>query len=295
MLKTGFIGAGTTGTALAVRLSEKGWPMVGVSSRSLSSAQKLASRLSNCQAYHTTQELADVAEMIFITTPDDVIAQVCSEVHWHKGQSVLHCSGAHSVDILEPAKRLGAAVGSFHPLQTFADVDQAIANLPGSTFAVEAEGPLLSTLKELTHLLNGNWVKLGSGDKVLYHAAAVFACNYLVTLVKLALDLWRDFGVSSEEATRALLPLLRGTLNNIENVGLPNCLTGPVARGDLGTIERHLRALDARNPSLLTTYKELGLQTVPIALAKGKVNEQKAEEMKALLSFQRKQTKKTYI
>ncbi|MDH4068777.1 MAG: DUF2520 domain-containing protein [Dehalococcoidia bacterium] len=295
MLKTGFIGAGTTGTALAVRLSEKGWPMVGVSSRSLSSAQKLASRLSNCQAYHTAQELADVAEMIFITTPDDVIAQVCSEVHWHKGQSVLHCSGAHSVDILEPAKRLGAAVGSFHPLQTFADVDQAIANLPGSTFAVEAEGPLLSTLKELTHLLNGNWVKLGSGDKVLYHAAAVFACNYLVTLVKLALDLWKDFGVSSEEATRALLPLLRGTLNNIENVGLPNCLTGPVARGDLGTIERHLRALDARNPSLLTTYKELGLQTVPIALAKGKVNEQKAEEMKALLSFQRKQTKKTYI
>ena len=283
MLKTGFIGAGTTGTALAVRLSEKGWPMVGVSSRSLSSAQKLASRLSNCQAYHTTQELADVAEMIFITTPDDVIAQVCSEVHWHKGQSVLHCSGAHSVDILEPAKRLGAAVGSFHPLQTFADVDQAIANLPGSTFAVEAEEPLLSTLKELTHLLNGNWVKLGSGDKVLYHAAAVFACNYLVTLVKLALDLWRDFGVSSEEATRALLPLLRGTLNNIENVGLPNCLTGPVARGDLGTIERHLRALEARNPSLLTTYKELGLQTVPIALAKGKVNERKAEEMKALL------------
>ena len=283
MLKTGFIGAGTTGTALAVRLSEKGWPMVGVSSRSLSSAQKLASRLSNCQAYHTTQELADVAEMIFITTPDDVIAQVCSEVHWHKGQSVLHCSGAHSVDILEPAKRLGAAVGSFHPLQTFADVDQAIANLPGSTFAVEAEEPLLSTLKELTHLLNGNWVKLGSGDKVLYHAAAVFACNYLVTLAKLALDLWKDFGVSSEEATRALLPLLRGTLNNIENVGLPNCLTGPVARGDLGTIERHLRALEARNPSLLTTYKELGLQTVPIALAKGKVNERKAEEMKALL------------
>jgi len=283
MLKTGFIGAGTTGTALAVRLSEKGWPMVGVSSRSLSSAQKLASRLSNCQAYHTAQELADVAEMIFITTPDDVIAQVCSEVHWHKGQSVLHCSGAHSVDILEPAKRLGAAVGSFHPLQTFADVDQAIANLPGSTFAVEAEEPLLSTLKELTHLLNGNWVKLGSGDKVLYHAAAVFACNYLVTLAKLALDLWKDFGVSSEEATRALLPLLRGTLNNIENVGLPNCLTGPVARGDLGTIERHLRALEARNPSLLTTYKELGLQTVPIALAKGKVNERKAEEMKALL------------
>ena len=125
MLKTGFIGAGTTGTALAVRLSQKGWPVVAVSSRTLSSAQKLARRVSNCQAYPTTQELADVAEMVFITTPDDVIAEVCGKVQWHKGQSVLHCSGAHSVDILEPAEELGAAVGSFHPLQTFADVDQA--------------------------------------------------------------------------------------------------------------------------------------------------------------------------
>jgi predicted short-subunit dehydrogenase-like oxidoreductase (DUF2520 family) len=288
MLKAGFIGAGTTGTALAVRLSQKGWPVVAVSSRTLSSARRLAKMVPSCQVYHTAQELADVAEMVFITTPDDVIAQVCSEVHWHKKQSVLHCSGAHSVDILGPAKKLGAAVGSFHPLQTFADVDQAIANLPGSTFALEAEEPLSSTLKELTRLLNGNWVELKPGDKVLYHAAAVFACNYLVTLVKLAQDLWKDFGVSPKEATRALLPLLRGTLNNIDNIGLPNCLTGPVARGDLGTIEKHLRALDARSPSLLTTYKELGLQTIPIALAKGKVNEQEAEEMRALLSLERK-------
>jgi predicted short-subunit dehydrogenase-like oxidoreductase (DUF2520 family) len=288
MLKTGFIGAGTAGTALAVRLSQKGWPVVGASSRTLSSAQKLARLVPNCRACHTSQELADVAEMVFITTPDDVIGQVCSEVHWHKGQSVLHCSGAHSVDILEPAKRLGAAVGSFHPLQTFADVDQAIANLPGSAFGLEAEEPLLSTLKALSSLLNGNWVQLGPGDKVLYHAAAVFACNYLVTLVKLAVDLWKGFGVSSKEATGALLPLLRGTLNNIDSIGLPNCLTGPVARGDLGTIERHLKALGAENSSLLTTYKELGLQTIPIALAKGKVNKQKAEEMKTLLSLRRK-------
>ena len=292
MLKTGFVGAGTTGTALAVRLSQKGWPVVAVSSRTLSSAQRLAEVVADCQVYRTAQELADVAEIVFITTPDDVIAQVCSEVRWHKKQSVLHCSGAHSVDILGPAEKLGAAVGSFHPLQTFADVDQAIANLPGSTFALEAEEPLLSTLRDLARLLEGNWVELRPGDKVLYHAAAVFACNYLVTLVKLAQDLWKDFGVSSKEATRALLPLLRGTLNNIDRIGLPDCLTGPVARGDLGTIKKHLKALQAKSPSLLTTYKELGLQTIPIAVAKGKVNEQKAEEMKALLSLKRRQAKK---
>jgi predicted short-subunit dehydrogenase-like oxidoreductase (DUF2520 family) len=287
MIKTGFIGAGTTGTALAARLSEKEWPVVGVHSRTLSSAEKLARLLPDCRTYDTAQELADVADMVFITTPDDVIAQVCREVHWHKGQIVLHCSGAHSVDILEPARKLGAAVGSFHPLQTFADIAGATANLPGSTFGLEAEEPLLSTLKELVSLLDGKWVELKPGDKVLYHVAAVFACNYLVTLVKLALDLWKGLGVSSREAIGALLPLLRGTLNNIDGIGLPNCLTGPIARGDLGTIERHLNALDARNPSSITAYKELGLQTIPVALAKGKINEQKAEEMTNLLSLKR--------
>jgi len=286
MLKTGFIGAGTTGTALAVRLSQKGCPVVAVASRTLSSAQKLAALVPDCRVYHTAQDVAEAAELVFITTPDDVIAQVCAEVQWRGVNSVVHCSGAHSVDILGSAKKLGAAVGSFHALQTFADVDQAIRNLPGSTFALEAEEPLLTTQKELTRLLNGNWVVLKPGDKVLYHVAAVFACNYLVTLVKLALDLWLNFGVSSKEATRALLPLLEGTINNINNIGLPDCLTGPVARGDSGTIERHLSALETRSLDLLTAYKELGLQTIPIALAKGKVSEQKAEEMKALLSLE---------
>ena len=290
MLKTGFIGAGKTGTALAVRLSQKKWPVVAVYSRTPSSAYKLAGLAPNCRVCHTSQELADMAELVFLTTPDDVIGRVCGEVRWRKGQGVVHCSGAHSVDILEPAKRLGAAVGSFHPLQTFADVSQAIENLPGSTFALEGEEPLLAVLKELAHLLDGNWVELKPGDKVLYHAAAVFACNYLVTLVKLALDLWRDFGAGPKEATAALLPLVKGTVNNIAKIGLPDCLTGPVARGDLGTIEKHLEALGARNPSLLRAYEELGLQTIPIALAKGGVNEQRAEGLRALFMRSRRRS-----
>jgi len=285
MLKIGFIGAGTTGTALAVRLSQRGCPVVAVFSRSLSSAQRLAKLVANCQICHTHQEVADAAEIVFITTTDDAIARVASEVQWHAGQSVVHCSGADSVDILEPAKKLGASAGSFHPLQTFASVNQAVDNLPGSTFALEAQEPLLSRLKELASLLNGDWVELKPGDKVLYHAAAVFVSNYLVTLVKLALDLWQDFGVSPKEATKALLPLLKGTINNIDNIGLPHCLTGPISRGDLGTIGKHLSALKAQNSSLLTTYKELGLQTIPVASAKGKIDEHKAGELKDLLSY----------
>ncbi len=285
MLKIGFIGAGTVGTALAISLSQKGNRVIAVSSRTLSSAQRLAQLISNCQVYPAAQGVADAAELVFITTPDDVIAKVASEIKWHKEQDVLHCSGAHSIDILEPAKRLGANVGSFHPLQTFAGVNEAIKNLPGSTFALEAEEPLLSRLKELASILNGKWVELKPGDKVLYHASAVFVSNYLVTLVKLALDLWQGFGVPGEEATKALLPLLKGTVNNIESIGLPNCLTGPIARGDLGTISKHLNALKSKNPSLFTTYQDLGLQTISIALAKGKIDTARAEELKTLLKM----------
>jgi len=284
MPKIGFIGAGTVGTALAITLHERGYAVIAVASRSKSSADRLASRVPECKSFEKKQSVADVAELVFITTPDDVIAQVAAELNWHRGQSVVHCSGAHSLDILEPARKAGAQAGAFHPLQTFANVAHAIKNLPGSTFGLEAEGELLDTLKGMAQDLDGTWVKLVAGDKVLYHAAAVVACNYLVTLMKMATDLWQTFGVSTPEATRALLPLLRGTINNLENVGLPNCLTGPIARGDMGTIKKHLEALDKSAPALLSAYRELGLQTIPVALGKGKIDRTRAEEMRQLLT-----------
>ncbi len=283
MLKIGFIGAGTVGTALAVLLSSKGYPVVAVASRSLTSAQNLAKQVTGCRVFDVKQAAADAAELVFITTPDDAIGRVASEIRWHTGQSVVHCSGAASTDILEPARKAGAMVGGFHPLQTFAGVKQAIENIPGSTFAIEAEGPLLSTLKQMAAAVDCHSIELKASDKVVYHAAAVFACNYLVTIVKLATDLWQTFSVPPDQATRALLPLLRGTLHNIATVGIPQCLTGPIARGDTGTIKKHLDALQKTAPALLPTYKELGRQTIPIAVAKGKINERQAKELQEVL------------
>ena len=283
MLKLGFIGAGTVGTILSVKLSSKGYQVVAVSSRSQTSAINLAQAISGCRAFNNNQDVADTAELIFITTPDDAIAPVASQIRWHTGQSVVHCSGADSTDILEPARKLGAQVGVFHPLQTFASVSQAIENIPGSAFALEAEEPLLNILKEMASVLDGHWVELKAGDKVIYHAAAVIACNYMVTLVKLASDLWQTFNVSPHQATQALLPLLRGTINNIDTVGIPQCLTGPIARGDTGTVKKHLKALQEKAPAILSTYRELGLQTIPVALAKGRINQDKAEELEAIL------------
>jgi len=256
---------------------------VAVSSRSHTSAEKLAQTINGCRAVNSNQAVADAAELVFITTSDDAIAPVVSQIEWHPGQSVVHCSGADSTDVLESARKSGAQVGAFHPLQTFASVEQAIDNMPGSTFALEAEEPLLTALKDMAAALDGQWIELKAGDKVLYHAAAVIACNYLVTLVKVATDLWQTFNVPPHQASQALLPLLRGTIHNIDTVGIPQCLTGPIARGDTGTIKKHLDALQEAAPAVLSTYRELGLQTIPVALAKGRINENQAEELQAIL------------
>ncbi|MFC1906314.1 Rossmann-like and DUF2520 domain-containing protein [Chloroflexota bacterium] len=284
MVKLGFIGAGTVGTALAFGLNNKGYRVVAISSRSQISARKLAQVVNGCQAFNSNQDVADSAELIFITTPDDTIASVAAKIQWHEGQSMIHCSGADSTDILESVKKPGTKVGAFHPLQTFASIKQAIENIPGSTFAVEAEEPLLGTLKDMATALGGHWIELKANDKAAYHAAAVIACNYLVTLVKMATDLWQSFNIPPSQATQAILPLIRGTINNIDTIGIPQCLTGPLARGDTETIKKHLDVLQKAAPALLSTYRELGLQTIPIALAKGGINQYQAEELQVILS-----------
>lgn len=283
MLKVSFIGAGTVGTALAVLMNRKGYQVVGIYSRSRTSSEKLANAIHGCRIFDSSQSVAESAELIFISTPDSVIPSIVSQVSWTKGMSVVHCSGADSTDVLEPARRSGAAVGSFHPLQTFAGVTQAIKNIPGSTFAIEGEEPLLNKLKEIATALGGHWIKLEAGDKVAYHAAAVIACNYLVTLVKMSTDLWQTFSIPSDQAIQALLPLIRGTLHNIETIGIPQCLTGPISRGDTGTVEKHIAALQEKAPELLFAYKELGLQTIPIAEAKGKISKDQANDLDMIL------------
>jgi predicted short-subunit dehydrogenase-like oxidoreductase (DUF2520 family) len=283
MLKIGIIGAGTVGSALAIRLSENSYEVVAVASRRYASAEKLAKIIKGCEAFETNQSVADIADVVFITTPDAVISEIASTVQWHKGQSVVHCSGADSAESLRPARQMGASTGVFHPLQTLANVKQAIVNIPSSTFAIEAEEPLLTTLKEMAESLNCRWIELKAEDRVIYHAAAVIASNYLVTLVKLADDLWETFGIPREQATQALLPLLKGTLNNIENIGIPQALTGPIARGDIDTVKKHIIALQKEAPDTMSTYCELGLQTIPIAQAKGKIDEEKADELRAVL------------
>jgi predicted short-subunit dehydrogenase-like oxidoreductase (DUF2520 family) len=283
MTTIGFIGAGIMGNAMALRLTQLGYPIVAISSRNYNSAISLSQQIPNCHAYRNAQDVADHTDMVFITTPDDIIPVIAVQVAWHRGQYVLHSSGVAPTDILRPACAAGAMVGVFHPLQSFTSSEQAILNLPGSTFALEADPPLLGILKKMAEDLGGSCIELEAQDKVAYHAAAVMVSNYMITLTQMALDLWQTFGVSAPKATQALLPLMQGTLRNIGAVGLPQCLTGPIARGDIGTIRKHLAALEKVAPQLLGAYRELGRQTLPIALAKGKLTPEQADELAELL------------
>ncbi|MEE9366636.1 MAG: DUF2520 domain-containing protein [Dehalococcoidales bacterium] len=283
MPKLGFIGAGPVGTAFAVNLSKRDYQIIGVFDVVREAAQRFADDVTGCRVYDKAQELVDIADMVFITTPDDIIPGVAAELKWRAGQSAVHCSGASTVHSLDSAREQGAMVGAIHPCQTFAGREQAIANLPGSTFAIESEEPLKKTLTEIARALNGDLVYLTSEDKALYHAAACIACNYFCTLVDIATDLWQNFGKSKEEAARAYIPLLQGAVNNIASIGFPGCLTGPIARGDIKTIQNHLVALEKHAPDILPLYRELGLKTIPIGVAKGTLSESKAEELRSLL------------
>ena len=280
-IRLGFIGAGALATMLSVEFRKRGFTIAAVSSRGYESAKTLAKRLDGCYAASDNQEVADNADLVFIATPDDIIPVVASQVCWRKGQMVVHCSGADSVDILNTAKTAGCQTGVFHPLQTFAAGLED--NLKGITFAVEAEEPLLAQLKDMAQMLGGHSIELKSKDRVIYHAAAVFACNYLVTLTDIAAGLWESIDLPRDKAVRALLPLMRGTLNNIEATGITRSLTGPIARGDSGTINKHITALDKINPDITKLYRELGLHTIPIAIEKGKLNAFQAEEIEGIL------------
>lgn len=280
----GFIGAGTVATSLACALHGKGYPVVAVASRTYASAQKLAEFIPCCQPYTDKQRVIDDADIIFITTPDDVITQVAGELRWQAGKSAVHCSGADTSKLLQKAASDGAVIGVFHPLQTFAGAEQAKNSLAGITFSIEATEPLLTILKKMATMLGGRCMVLKPEDRALYHASAVMVSNYLVTLVKLSTDLWADFGLSREDAVRALAPLIKGTVNNIETVGLPACLTGPISRGDIGTVKKHLSDLEKNHNDVLRAYRELGLKTIPIALEKGRIDSRKAGEIEAALS-----------
>jgi len=263
----GLIGTGTVGATVAIRLQQQGYTVSRVASRTIGKAQALAQRIG--AAVCSPQEILEHCDLVLLATPDRAIAPLAEQVAgWgHAGQILVHFSGALSSEVMACARPAGARLLSIHPLQTFADVDRALAALPGTHFTVEGDDPefgrrLVQDLGGIPHLIDAR-------NKVLYHAAACIASNYLVVLAAVANDLLASCGFAPGEALPALLPLLRGTLASLAANGLPDALTGPIARGDVAVVREHLRQLPARYCPL---YQQLGVLAVTLGREKGTID-----------------------
>ena len=279
----GFIGAGTLATGLSLALEARDYHVVAVSSRSRSSAENLAGRIPGCDAATDPQQVVHRCRLVFVTTPDGVINDVASQVEWRRDQGVVHCSGALSLDVLEPAARRGALTGSIHPFQTLACLEteeEAVGRLEGATFAVEGQGWVRSCLETMVSRLGGRAVRLKEEDRALYHASGVLGCGYLVVLLKAAADIWQAMGVPEEEALPTVLDLAETTLRNISRSGVEASLTGPQVRGDVGVIRGHLETLEVRLPGLIPLYCCLLERSLP--LVREKLSQEKLEAMERL-------------
>ena len=281
--KVGFIGAGRAANAIAAGLHEHGYRVAAVASRTFSSAAALADRIEGCAAMPTAQGVADCCDLVFITTPDDAIVSVAGEVDWRKGVGVAHCSGAESASILDAARERGAVTGSFHPMQTFTPASAGAGVFAGVAFAVEGHPPLLDVLREMAGALGGRPVEVRPEHRALYHLSGFLACGLMSAQIGRAADLWREMGFNRQQGLDALIPILRGTVDSLEKQGLPGALTGPISRGDLGTVRKHLEAMENHAPSLLPLYCESALGAVKLAVEKGGIDGATESELCALL------------
>ncbi len=278
----GFIGAGRVGTGLASGFARAGVNVVAIASRKSASAQRLAKRVRGARAC-VPQEVADSADIVFLTVPDDAIEAVASSVSWRAGSACVHCSGAADLDVLQKAVADGALAGGFHPLHMFGEAGEPPGALAGCTIALAGPDALVEKLERLARALDAKPLRLPEGGRALYHAAANFSGAFVIALVQETIALWGKLGIAETDALAALLPLLRGTADNVEKLGAAGGLGSAVARGDSGTIRRHLDVLAKEAPDSLELYRILSLRTIPLALAKGTLKPAAAKKITALL------------
>jgi len=286
------IGAGRVGGAIGRLLAQAGYTIIAVSARTRETAEKARSFIGSGEAFTDAVAAARTADIVFITTPDSAIRTVCDTVAagggFRRGSTIVHTSGAQTVELLEAARGSGAYRAVLHPLQSVPNRELGVQNIPGSYFRVEADPEALDLARELVKALGGTELAMpgwtsGKDSAALYHAGAVAASNFFVALVDLSLRFYEALGAERKDALKAVLPLIKGTLANIESAGVPEALTGPIMRGDVQTVRGHLEAIAVRTPELAALYTMLARHTVVVARDKGSLGPEAAADMLELL------------
>lgn len=266
------IGAGTLASALARALHSKEYRVSEIVSRSnpqsLRRARILASRI---QSSATTIQAAEMsADIVWICVPDDAIAalaeQMTDERDW-RGKIVVHSSGALSSDTLEPLRRKGAEVASAHPLMTFVSSSQP--KLKGVPFALEGTAKALTAVETIISDFEAHAFRIARTEKAAYHAFGFFSSPGIVALIAAAIEVGKLAGLEGKRVRALMEPIVRQTIDNCFRTSPQQAFSGPVRRGDVETIRKHLKVLD-EHPDLLDLYGSLvriALRDLPSANA----------------------------
>jgi predicted short-subunit dehydrogenase-like oxidoreductase (DUF2520 family) len=279
------VGAGRAGTAVAVLLSRAGHKIVAVSGRG--PTRDRAARYLPGTAFVEPDEAARAGDLVIVAVPDDLIVEVVERLAhggaFRSGQWVAHLSGAAGLSVLAPVRAAGARPLAVHPLQTFPDVAGGIDRIPGSFVAVTADDPEGYLIGErIAEDLMARSFRLADADRGLYHAAAVFASNYLVGVSAIAQELFALAGVP--DPVRAMLPLQRASLDNVERLGPEHALTGPAVRGDAGTVDRNLAALHTSAPHVVPAYIEMCRVALELGERAGRLSAERRAGVEEVLS-----------
>ena len=249
-LTLGFVGSGRAARSLARSLARRGHRLV--IARRGDSAERLSADLGAELA--AAEEVLASADLTILAVPDGKVARLAeglaADAAAGKQRVVLHLAGSLGLEALRPLAQAGYATAAMHPLQVLSGWRIP----PGTTFAVEADAAARPLVARLVADLNGVEIELPAGARVAYHAAAVIAANLGMTLLAEAVDLLDQLGIDRGEALQGLSGLVRGGLEASLDSGLPAALTGPVTRGDAGTVAAHLEAL-AGDPELQAAYR----------------------------------------
>lgn len=272
-LAIGIVGAGRVGAVVGAALLRAGHRVVGASGVSDETISRIDSLMQGVPRLDVA-EVVGAAELVFLTVPDDAIAEVSAGLAaldlWRPGQIVIHCSGTHGLAALESAALKGAIPMAIHPAMTFTGTSLDLDRMVGATFAVTAPSAFLPIAQALVVEIGGEPLALEDAARPLYHAALVHGGNHVVTLVTQAAALLAAAGV--EEPGRVLLPLVHASVDGAlaDAAGAVSTLTGPVVRGDARTVAMHVAVL-AHRPEALHAYRAMALATADLALSGGRI------------------------
>jgi len=270
------VGAGPVATALGGAMRHAGVPVLGLWGRR-PDAVRIAAGIAGIAGFSAAPpDLLLEANAVVFAVRDDAIPQVARTIVeaglLGKRHVLLHCSGARSAaEAFGDVAARVAGIGTLHPLRAFVDPRALARSLKGTVFGIEGDAAGRAMARALAEQLGGTPLDLDGQGMALYHAAASIASNFLVAIADAAGDALEAAGVGKDQGLAALLPLVRSTVDNLAADGLPRALTGPIARGDAGTVARHLAALTERTPEIAPLYRMLARRAVAIARRKGGV------------------------